>query len=144
MRFELKKATKKNIKYLEKAKLYNIFQYAHNLEKEEIDRINRYVKIHIPMEIEDYRIINVNNNIVGCLLVVNEQDGIMIDEIYLEKDYRNKGIGTNIIKEILSQNKIVYLWVYKENIKALSLYKKLGFKIMEETDTRYFMKYCKE
>ena len=30
MRFELKKATKKNIKYLEKAKLYNIFQYAHN------------------------------------------------------------------------------------------------------------------
>lgn len=143
MKYELNKATEKNFEYLEKAKLYNIFQYAYDLDQGEIDRINKYVKNHIPMEIENYRIINVNNNIVGCLLVCNKYDGIIIDDIYLEEQYRNKGIGTNIIKEILCQNKIVYLWVYKENTKAISLYEKLGFKIVEETKTRYFMKYDK-
>ena len=29
----------------------------------------------------------------------------------------------------------------KENIKAISLYKSLGFKIKEETETRYYMEY---
>ena len=67
----------------------------------------------------------------------------MLDEIYIEKDYRNKKIGTNIIKDILKNNDTVYLWVYKDNIKAIKLYKKLGFLIKEETDSRYYMEYIK-
>ena len=31
--------------------------------------------------------------------------------------------------------------VYKDNIKAFNLYKKLGFKIKEETDSRYYMEF---
>ena len=40
-----------------------------------------------------------------------------------------------------SNNKNIYLWVYKENIKAVSLYKRLGFKIIDETESRYYMEY---
>ena len=57
----------------------------------------------------------------------------ILDEIYLEEEYRNKGIGTDIIENILKINTIVYLWVYKKNIKAISLYKKMKFKIINET-----------
>lgn len=32
-------------------------------------------------------------------------------------------------------------WVYKENIKAISLYKRFGFNVKEETDTKYYMMY---
>lgn len=39
-------------------------------------------------------------------------------------------------------DKPIYLWVYKQNKKAIKLYKRLGFKIINETDTRYFMKHC--
>ena len=67
----------------------------------------------------------------------------LLDEIYLEEEYRNKGIGTEIIKDILNNNDVVYLWVYKENEKAISLYKKLGFNVIEETESRYCMKYNK-
>ena len=35
------------------------------------------------------------------------------------------------------------MWVYKENKKAISLYKKLGFCAIEETESRYYMKYSK-
>lgn len=65
-----------------------------------------------------------------------------MDEIYLEEQYRSKGIGTNIIKQVLNENKIVYLWVYKDNVKAIKLYENLGFIVEEETETRYFMKFC--
>ena len=63
--------------------------------------------------------------------------------IYLEEEYRNKKIGTNIITNILKSNPLVYLWVYKENTKAISLYKKMKFKVINETETRYYMEYSK-
>ena len=84
-----------------------------------------------------------NKNKVGCLLVTKKDDGVILDEIYLEEEYRNKGIGTDIIKNILKINPIVYLWVYKKNIKAISLYKKMKFKIINKTENRYYMKYSK-
>ncbi len=61
----------------------------------------------------------------------------------IEEEYRNKGIETQIISNVLSNNSIVYLWIYKSNIKAIKLYEKLGFNIMENTEIRYFMKYSK-
>ena len=85
----------------------------------------------------------IDNDIIGCLLLTNKDDGKLLDEIYLEEDYRNKGIGTSIIKDILYNNDIVYLWVYKDNINTISLYKKLGFDVINETESRYYMKYNK-
>lgn len=75
------------------------------------------------------------------MLVESKSNEALLEEIYLEENYRNKGIGSDIIKEVISKNDIIYLWVYKLNIKAVSLYKKLGFKIIKKIETRYYMKY---
>lgn len=143
MNYNLINATSNDIDYIKKSKLYNIFTYADDLPKDEIMRINNYVDEHIPVEITDYKIIMCSNDRVGCLLVTKKDDGVILDEIYLEEEYRNKGIGTDIIKNILKNNPIVYLWVYKKNIKAISLYKKMKFEIIDETENRYYMKYSK-
>lgn len=143
MKYNLINAISNDIYYIKKSKLYNIFIYADDLQKDEVMRINNYVDEHIPVEITDYKIIMCNKNKVGCLLVAKKDDGVILDEIYLEEEYRNKGIGTDIIKNILKINPIVYLWVYKKNIKAISLYKKMKFKIINKTENRYYMKYSK-
>ncbi len=143
MKYNLINATNKDTDYIKKSKLYNIFTYADDLPKDEVMRINNYVDEHIPVEITDYKIIMCNKNKVGCLLVAKKDDGAILDEIYLEEEYRNKGIGKDIIKNILKNNSIVYLWVYKKNIKAISLYKKMKFKIINKTENRYYMKYSK-
>jgi len=143
MKYELISAVNYDINYLKTAKLYTIFSNDHNLSEEEIYEINEYIDKHIPMEIDYYKIIICDNKKVGCCLVLKKDDGVILDEIYLEEEYRNKGIGTNIIKNILQNNAIVYLWVYKKNIKAISLYEKLGFNIIKETESRYYMKYSK-
>ena len=141
MNYRLVNATKRDILKLIEYKLESIFDYAENLSLEEINQINDYVKSNVTKELNNYKVICIDDKKVGVLLITNKDDGVLLDEIYLEERYRNKGIGTSIIKEILSNYNIVYLWVYKLNIKALSLYKKLGFKIINETKTRYYMKY---
>ena len=132
-----------DIERLIEYKRRTIFDYAENLSDEEIKKIENYITINIPKELNNYRNIVVNDNIVGCLLITEENGVKLLDEIYLEEEYRNKGIGSDIIKSILKENDIIYLWVYKLNHKAISLYKKLGFFVDEETEIRYHMKYEK-
>lgn len=143
MKYKLINATLEDIEILKEYKLRSIFDYAKDISEEEKIRIINYVNENTQKDISNYKVLIINDKINGCLLVKDYQDGIMLDEIYIERQYRNIGIGTQIIKTILDNNKIVYLYVYKEN-KAYNLYKKLGFNILEETETRYLMKYIKE
>ena len=143
MKYELIKSSNKDINRLIEYKKQIIYKYANDLSNEEIDKINNFVTIEVKKLLNDYFNIIVDNKIVGCLLLTNKDDAKLLGGIYLEEEYRNKGIGTDIIKNILNNNDIVYLWVYKENEKAVSLYKKLGFSIIEETESRYYMKYYK-
>lgn len=141
MNYNLIKSTQKDVEKLKQYKKETIFEYADNLSKEEIERIENYINCNVPNEIDNYCNIVIDNKIVGCLLITKEDNGMLLDEIYLEKEYRNKGIGTDIIKQILKENKTIFLWVYKLNEKAISLYKKLGFNIINETETRFYMEY---
>ncbi len=141
--YKLECATKDDIELLISYKLATILDYAKDLPKAEIEKITNYIRTTIPIQIDDYEIIIINNKKVGCLLLEKYEDGILLNELYLDKNYRKKGIGTNILNNILNNNSKVYLWVYKENTLALNLYKKLGFKIKETTETRYFMQYDK-
>ncbi len=143
MKYKLSNSSNKDINRLIEYKKRTIYQYAKDLSNEEIDNINKYVTSEVPRLINDYSNIIVDNKIVGCILLKNNDNSKLLDEIYLEEEYRNKGIGTEIIKDILNNNDVVYLWVYKENEKAISLYKKLGFNVIEETESRYCMKYNK-
>lgn len=143
MKYSLVDASIDDIDYLKQAKSNIIYTYANNLKEEEKNEINNYIDTSIPKELKEYKIILFNNKTIGCLLTKKQDDGVLLDEIYLEESYRSLGIGTEIIKNILDINNIVYLWVYKENKKAVSLYKRLSFIIIDETESRYYMKYQK-
>lgn len=136
----LKKAQKKDFSLLKKWKLHTILEYAGDLPAEELSKIRKYVHKSVEENIQLYNLVVVNENNVGCVLVRPYKDGYLLDEIYLESAYRNQGIGTSIILDILKQYAVVYLWVYKKNHKAIRLYKRLGFEVSEETETRYLMK----
>lgn len=140
MKYILKKANSSDIQYIKKAKLNNILKYSKEISKEEMLRIHKYINTEVNLEINDYKIIYCNNNRVGCVLVIKKENEALLKEIYIEADYRGKGIGESILRDILNSNRIVCLWVYKENTKTIELYKKLGFHILNETRTRYYMK----
>lgn len=141
-KYKLENASIKDIERIKKYKLNTIFEYAKDLDKEEVEKINNYVNKTTPKQIFEYKNIVLNNIIVGSFLITKNENGLLLDEIFIEEQYRNKGIGTSIIKDVVSKsNNNVYLWVYKDNIKAVNLYNKIGFNIKEKTDSRYYMEY---
>ena len=143
MKYNLVKSNKADIDKLIMYKKINIYDYAKDLRKEEIEEINNYVNLNVIKELDNFFNIVINDNVIGCLLLTKKDDGVLLDEIYIEKNYRNKGIGSDILKKITQENNIVYLWVYKLNTRAISLYKRLKFNIIDETENRYYMKYSK-
>lgn len=143
MNYELIKSTDKDIVRLIEYKKKTIFDYAHDLTDDEVNSINDYVINEVPRLLNDYYNIVIDNKVIGCLLLTDNDDGKLLDEIYLEEEYRNKGIGTSIIKSVVMSNDIIYLWVYKKNERAISLYKRLGFIVINETESRFYMRYAK-
>lgn len=79
---------------------------------------------------------------VGVLKVEPESERVLLTNIAILPDYQRKGIGSRAIARILedaSQMKMpVDLEVLKVN-PARSLYERLGFRLIEETDTHYVM-----
>ena len=141
--YKLVKAAKKDIPRLIKYKKDIIHMYNKDLSEDEKNKINEYVTNSVSEMFKDYYNIVFDDKIIGSILLKDIQEGKLIDEIYIEKEFRNNGIGTDIIMKVVkkSNNKNIYLWVYKENIKAVSLYKRLGFKIIDEAESRYYMEY---
>lgn len=135
MNYNIRDASKNDIELLKEYKRHSIFDYTDNLSDGEIKRINDYIENNL--NLDEYKIIIVNDNIIGAYLVTDEH---LLDEIYIEEYWRNQGIGSSIIKDLIKEYKTLNLWVYKNN-KAVKLYESLGFKIEKITDSRYYMVY---
>ena len=80
----------------------------------------------------------------GRLLLHKDENSIRIINISLLNDFRNLGIGSAILRDIVEEanktRKSILLEVDKIN-PAMHLYARLGFKIIEENELKYAMKY---
>ena len=119
----------------------------------ELPKINVYIK-DFGKQTDDYCLVaDVNGKIVGAVwvrILAGEIKGYgNIDEttpefaISLFKEFRNQGIGTRLMTEMIDYlQKCGYektsLSVDKENY-AVKMYKKLGFEVVAENDDDYLM-----
>ena len=75
----------------------------------------------------------INEIIVGYILIRRTSNNTcLLDGLYVEKEYRNKGIGKSLLKEAISRIKnmnvkYVDINVMYNNIIAKHIYEKLGF-----------------
>lgn len=105
------------------------------LSYNEKNKIRKSVDKNIERTCELYKIIYVDNKIAGAYLVLPYEDGYIIDEIYLFEEYRNNGIGTSVLKDIIKEYNTLYIWVYKNNIDAIRLFKNIGFMLVSSGRT---------
>lgn len=80
---------------------------------------------------ESYVLIdNKNNQIIGFLFGYESCDEFNISNIAIKNEYRNKGYGTYLLKQIIQKKEHInsfFLEVRTTNIPALKLYEKIGF-----------------
>lgn len=126
--------------YLLSKKLIDDYEDTSNID---YDRVISWVYKKIKESISEYTRVYLNGVLAGYYHFYKNDDGIYeIDDLYVFDKFQNCGIGTQIIKECISLNEDVMLYVFIKNEKAVSLYKRLGFEIVETVhETRYIMKY---
>ena len=92
---------------------------------------------------QDYRVIKIGNKIIGLIKIVATKDSIYLAEIQIDRQYQNKGIGTNIIIDIINEAKLSQKQLWLKLVKGNpveKLYRRLGFVVFEETFTHKKMK----
>lgn len=80
---------------------------------------------------------------VGWLQLQDAEDAIYIHQLYIDADYQSRGIGTELLSEIVDrarrQSKPVHLWVMRNNERARQLYERLGFLAVDEDRVKFHL-----
>ncbi len=135
-------ANKKDIDIITSIKLVTMIDDVMDkkLSHEERKKIEEAIKIEIKENYDKYQIIYVDKKRAGVYIAVPYKNGVMIDELYLFDEYRDKGIGTSIINNIRGNNGITYIWLYKDNKEMYRFLKRIGFEEYESKNRIVIMK----
>jgi ribosomal protein S18 acetylase RimI-like enzyme len=90
-------------------------------------------------------IILLDGDAVGRIMVERRGDAILLVDIALLPEARNRGIGTGLLKMLMEEGRraAIELSVLKTN-RARSLYERLGFRIIGDNGTHYLMRFEEE
>ena len=107
-------------------------------EEKQIEMFKSFINDHE----KDIKIVMVDDKRVG-FYHGNDLDESTYEQrnICLIPEFQGKGIGSNILKYLIEthKSKDICLRCFKQN-PVINLYKRLGFKIISETDYHYLMK----
>lgn len=129
--------------------------FIYNVKKESIyDYVQRIWGWNEEYQIKDFetdfifknfKIIVLDNIYIGFVQINEDMSNVNITEIHIIHKYQGKGIGgniiSNIIKRAIKDNKTVSIGCFIDNTRARQLYERLGFKVISITDAHYEMKY---
>lgn len=113
-----------------------------NIVDIDYEKVLSWIRQKIQSHIEEYTVILVNGKKVGFYrFYQNDDDKFEIDDLYIFPAFQNKGIGSKVIRKCCAEvDEPVMLYVFVKNNRAVSLYKKLGFEVVENIkDSRYIM-----
>ena len=108
---------------------------------------------NIVMEAKDggtrHTYVKIHNTLGTLSLYLNKKDDTAyISDFYVRENHRGKGLGTLLLKKALficgKQKKKAELHVVRDNTRAITLYKRLGFKEDKAHSTAYALKMVME
>lgn len=139
---KIRNATKKDKKSISK-----LYYELHPIEEKE----NKEKGLFVPIKISKIKpillVAEENKKAVGFIWAHFIQYGFFkygtIDEFFVRKESRGKGIGGKLIKKVVKKfqktnAKIILVGTEKENKEAIRLYKKLGFELRERSSWFYW------
>ncbi|MBR5020938.1 MAG: GNAT family N-acetyltransferase [Oscillospiraceae bacterium] len=91
------------------------------------DRVLTWVRRKIEENISEYRRIMADGVHAGYFHFCPAEDGWELDDLYVFPAFRNRGIGTAVIRDCCLQGPVM-LYVFTKNTGALALYRRLGFR----------------
>jgi ribosomal protein S18 acetylase RimI-like enzyme len=89
---------------------------------------------------EDYYMAYLYGRLIGYMAIKPEEDRMFLSKLYIEKDFRGRGIADQFITLLLDEARKarkdrIALTVNKNNLNSIAVYKKWGFEIEGELVT---------
>ena len=88
---------------------------------------------------KSYALVNQNNDLLGFAQILDRDGFKHIGRVATNPYLRNQGIGYLLLKKMILKQKKEHnlsLFVYKDNVAAIKLYRKLGFKTSQPATQR--------
>ena len=96
----------------------------------DLEFILNWMYTKIKNHIEEYQVIYQNNVKVGYFRLFMQDDYKELDDFYIFEEFRNQGIGTEVLNRICKEP--MQLYVFNENVKAIALYERFCFRIIKD------------
>lgn len=140
MNLTYENATEQDIENIYEFNKYLIDRYE-NVQNIDYEKVLNWVHKKIETNIQEYQRVIVDDEVAGYYRFYQDGDKMELDDLYIFPEYRNQQIGTKVIEKCLTETDLpVYLYVFIKNAKAVALYERLGFRVIETIkDSRYIM-----
>lgn len=94
-------------------------------------------------DVAQVKIITADDIDAGWMQSETREDGLYLEQIFVDAPFRRRGIGTGVINGLITQanhtSLPVTLAVVRSN-PALKLYERMGFRVADEDDRKFYMR----
>ena len=99
-----------------------------------------WMKRKIEKRIDEYTRVRCDGEVAAFFRFVPDGERMELDDLYVLPAFRERGIGTAILRRCVAQGKPVYFYVFTKNTRAVALYEREGFRKVEDVSpTRCIM-----
>lgn len=112
-----------------------------DVRKIDYDKVLAWIRKKLEDSIREHSCIFWNGNKSGYFRFYLTNGKMEIDDLYVFSPVQDHGIGTAVLKKCLTSTDLpVFLYVFSRNIRAVALYRRLGFEVIKKAGTtRYVM-----
>ena len=112
-----------------------------NISQIDYSKVLSWVLNKLKTHISEYTCIFCNDQKVGYYHFHSVDKKMELDDLYIFPPYQSKGIGSEVIRKCIAETDLpIFLYVFIKNVKAVSLYKRLGFRVIKTVgESRYIM-----
>ena len=113
-----------------------------NMNKNELEKEVLEAEEDIRENLNNYQLIEINKDTIGFMYLADLDNEIIIEYMYLLKEYRDKEIMMYILKDIIKKNyKPINIQINKNDKEFQEICKNLGFVEDEEFENEIVMRY---
>lgn len=113
-----------------------------NMNKNELEKEVLEAEENIRENLNNYQLIEINKDTIGFMYLADLDNEIIIEYMYLLKEYKDKEILMYILKDIIKKNyKPINIQINKNDKEFQEICKNLGFVEDEEFENEIVMRY---